>query len=99
MNELKYFTVEEKTNFIKHMFRYYQPTLNIIEQITLLTLWEEICVVQEEYEMAKIVKDEMDYIINNQDKVIQKLEPYLEPQKKENLFTRIKNWFILKLRF
>jgi hypothetical protein len=99
MNELKYFTVEEKTNFIKHMFRYYQPTLNIIEQITLLTLWEEICVVQEEYEMAKIVKDEMDYIINNQDKVIQKLEPHLEPQKKENLFTRIKNWFILKLKF
>jgi hypothetical protein len=99
MNELKYFTVEEKTNFIKHMLRYYQPTLNIIEQITLLTLWEEICVVQEEYEMAKIVKDEMDYIINNQDKVIQKLEPHLEPQKKENLFTRIKNWFILKLKF
>lgn len=99
MDELKYFTVEEKTNFIKHMFRYYQPTLNIVEQITLLTLWEEICVSREEYEMAKTVKDEMDYIINNQDKVIQKVELPLEPQKKENLFTRVKKWIILKSKF
>lgn len=99
MDELKYFTVEEKTKFIKHMFRYYQPTLTIVEQIILLTLWEEVCVNKEEYEMAKIIKDEMDYIINNQGKVIQKTQANLKPQKKENLFTRIKKWINLKLKF
>lgn len=79
------FTTTEKVNFIKHMFKHYQPTLTIPEQITLLTLWEESCVIREEYEMAQAIKDEMDNILNNPNEVPQKNLPI-----KEEIFYKVK---------
>ena len=49
-----------------------QPTLNIPEQIALLTVWESSCVLAEEYEMALAVIDEMKKIQENPTKMPQK---------------------------
>lgn len=54
--------VESRIRFIIGMFKHYQPDLTIPEQIALLTLWEESCVLHEEYEMAAALKKEMEKI-------------------------------------
>jgi len=90
MNEQVSFTINEKTKFIKHFFKFQQPTLSIHEQIVLLTFWEELFVDREEYEMAKVVKDEIDYIIKNPSKV-----PYKGKVVKQKIpfFKKIINYF------
>mgnify|MGYP006078826525 FL=1 len=65
-------TRQDKVNFIIGVFKFYQPTLNIPEQIALLTLWESSCVLAEEYEMALAVIDEMKKIQENPTKMPQK---------------------------
>lgn len=94
------YTTEEKVNFIKHMFRFYQPVLTIAEQITLLDSWEESCVNQEEYEMAQVIKEEMEYILKNPKKVPQRIFEVVEASDniteevtKTSLFKRIVSWF------
>ena len=49
MNSLE--KTEDKVNFIVKMFKHYQVNLTIPEQIGLLTVWEESCVLNEEYEI------------------------------------------------
>jgi hypothetical protein len=56
---------ENRVKFIVGMFKHYQPSLTIPEQIALLTLWEESCVLQEEYEMAEAILKEMGKIQQN----------------------------------
>lgn len=72
MNSLE--KAEEKVRFIVGLFKFYQPTLNVVEQIALLTLWEESCVLQEEYEIAEALLNEMKIIQNNPKDVPQKLD-------------------------
>lgn len=68
----KYFTLK-KVRSIVALFKVYQPTLNIVEQIALLTMWIESCVSVEEYEMAAALKELMVEIQENPDKVPQKI--------------------------
>ena len=65
-------TVDGKTNFIISIFKHHQPDLTLIEQIALLTMWEEHCVIKEEYEMANVIKKQLNKI---------KLNPHNVPQK------------------
>jgi hypothetical protein len=65
-------TRQDKVNFIIGIFKFYQPTLNIPEQIALLTLWEASFVLEEEYEMASAIINEMSIIQNNPNKAPQK---------------------------
>ena len=74
-------TSEEKVNFIVGIFRFYQPTLSLPEQIVLLTLWEESCVEKEEFEMAGAIKNEMDKIMKNPEKTPQRIKGDLDVTK------------------
>jgi hypothetical protein len=65
-------TRQDKVNFIVGIFKLYQPTLNIPEQIALLTLWETSCVLAEEYEMASDINKEMKKIQRDPSRVAQK---------------------------
>lgn len=55
---------QNKIDFVLGIFKHHQPELNITEQIALLTLWEEVCVDKEEYEMAGAIKEELEKIIS-----------------------------------
>lgn len=70
MNSLE--KTEAKVKFIVGMFKFSQTKLTIVEQIALLTVWEESCVIQEEYEIAGALKKEMKKIQEN---------PFDTPQK------------------
>ena len=67
---------ENKVKFIVGMFKHYQPSLTIPEQIALLTLWEESCVLQEEYEMAEAILKEMSKIQEHQTKNMSKIKKH-----------------------
>lgn len=64
----------KKVNLILTLFKAYQPMLNIVEQIGLLTMWIEACVDREEYEMAGALTKAMTYIQEN---------PHMAPQRFE----------------
>jgi hypothetical protein len=64
---------KEKVKLIISLFKVYQPTLNIPEQIALLTMWMESCIEKEEYEMAGALKKQMGEIQKNPSKVPQRL--------------------------
>ena len=80
---------------LKGIFKFYQPTLHIVEQIALLTIWEERCVEEEEYEMAKAVKDMMNYIQKNPNKVPQRLTGLEKIPIKLTIFGKIKKSFVM----
>jgi hypothetical protein len=63
----------KKVELITTLFRAYQPMLNIVEQIALLTMWIEACIEKEEYEMAGALDKEMKYIQENPQRVPQRL--------------------------
>lgn len=63
---------ESRVKFIVGMFKHYQHDLTIPEQIALLTLWVESCVLHEEYEMAGALKKEMEEIQSKPGEVPQK---------------------------
>ncbi len=63
---------EDKVNFMVGLFKFHQPTLTIVEQVALLTVWEESCVLQEEYEIAEALLNEMFIIQNNPSEAPQK---------------------------
>ncbi len=65
----------KKVKLILTIFRAYQPMLNIVEQIALLTMWIESCSSSdaEEYEMAAALQKELRYIQKNPGKVPQRL--------------------------
>jgi hypothetical protein len=65
---------ENKVKFMVGLFKFHQPTLNIVEQVALLTVWEESCVLQEEYEIAEALLNEMSIIQNNPSEVPQKYD-------------------------
>lgn len=65
---------EDKVKFIIALFEYYQPKLTLEEQKLLLQKWLKSCILEEEYEMAKAIKDKTDYIILNLNSVPQRFE-------------------------
>lgn len=65
---------EDKVKFILTLFEYYQPKLTIAEQISLLDKWLKSCIIEEEYEMAKAIKDKSKYVLDNMENVPQRLE-------------------------
>ena len=65
---------EDKIRFVVGMFKFYQPTLTIPEQIALLTLWESSCVKAEEYEMASAIINEINKIQEQPKKVPQRIK-------------------------
>jgi len=65
---------KDKVKFIITLFEYYQPKLTIEEQKLLLQKWLRSCILEEEYEMAKAIKDKTDYIILNLNSVPQRFE-------------------------
>jgi hypothetical protein len=69
----KFFTLK-KVRAIVALFKVYQPTLNIVEQIALLTMWIESCVAVEEYEMASALKKLMEEIQKNPNESPQRLD-------------------------
>ena len=66
-------TVDGKVDFIVGIFNFYQPTLSIPEQIALLTLWEASFVLEEEYEMASAIINEIAKIQENPTETPQKI--------------------------
>lgn len=98
MNNLE--TKEGKINFLMGLFKYYQPTLTLPEQIGLLTLWEEVFVTEEEYEIAQVIKNKITEIQQNQNTVPQKglvVFELVEKQKKPSFFKRFFIWVKKKL--
>lgn len=65
---------EDKIRFVVGMFKFYQPTLTIPEQIALLTLWESSCVKAEEYEMASAIINEITKIQEQPENVPQRID-------------------------
>tara|TARA_R110001606_G_scaffold371210_2_gene527925 strand:+ start:12 stop:404 length:393 start_codon:yes stop_codon:yes gene_type:complete len=65
---------EDKIRFVVGMFKFYQPTLTIPEQIALLTLWESSCVKAEEYEMASAIINEITKIQEEPKNVPQRIK-------------------------
>jgi len=65
---------EDKIRFVVGMFKFYQPTLTIPEQIALLTLWESSCVKAEEYEMASAIINEITKIQEQPKNVPQRIK-------------------------
>lgn len=84
MNSLE--KTEDKINFIIGMFRHFQPTLTIPEQIALLSLWEESFVSEEEYELAGAVVNELKKIKND-------LNIKNTKEVKKPFYKRFLNWF------
>jgi hypothetical protein len=68
----------KKVELITTLFKAYQPMLNIVEQIALLTMWIEACVEKEEYEMAGALTKVMNYIQENPQMVPQRYEGELD---------------------
>lgn len=62
--------VENKKEFIKELFLYYKPTLSKEKQILLLEDWIDSCIQSEEYEMASVLKKELQEVIKNPEKPI-----------------------------
>jgi hypothetical protein len=71
-------SVLKKVNAIISVFKEYQPRLSVVEQITLLTVWIEVCVEREEYELAGRLKKEMMFIQKNPMMVPQRTEGELD---------------------
>ena len=71
----------KKVGLILTLFRAYQPMLNIVEQIGLLTMWIEACVEREEYEMAGALTNEMKFIQENPHMIPQRLEGELDSER------------------
>lgn len=69
---------KEKVDIILKIFRGYQPALNIVEQIALLTIWVETCINREEYEIAGALTKEIKNIQKNPHLVPQRLEGKLD---------------------
>ncbi len=65
---------EDKIRFVVGMFKFYQPTLTIPEQIALLTLWESSCVKAEEYEMASAIVNQINKIQEQPENVPQRVD-------------------------
>ncbi len=65
---------EDKIRFVVGMFKFYQPTLTIPEQIALLTLWESSCVKAEEYEMASAIVNQINKIQEQPENVPQRID-------------------------
>lgn len=98
MNKLE--TLEEKIKFLNGIFNYYQPTLTIPEQIALLSIWEEVLVIEEEYEIAEIIKNKIITIQQDPDNTPQKgLVTFetVEEKPKPSFFKKIFFWFKNKL--
>jgi len=92
-------TRQDKVNFIIGIFKLYQPTLNIPEQIALLTLWETSCVLAEEYEMASAINKEMKKIQRDPAKTPQKVlfsSSNIEELKQSPIFIIENKDFIFK---
>ena len=93
MNSLE--KTEDKISFIVGMFKHFQPTLTLPEQIALLTLWEESFVSEEEYELAGVVIEEIEKIKNNPNLVPQKGLIIIQTQEvKKSIYERF--WFWVK---
>jgi hypothetical protein len=60
----------DKIKFIETIFNHYKKELSIVEQIAILTIWEEVCVNKEEYEMANVIKKELYKIISDSNNVL-----------------------------
>ena len=90
-------TRKEKVKFIVGMFKLNQHNLNVPEQISLLTLWEHSCVIQEEYEVADALLKEIKIIQKNPNKVPQNLNISYEVVKKKltkkPFYFKIFKWF------
>lgn len=56
--------VENKIKGVVGSYNFYKYNLNTIQRVALLTLWIEVCVKKEEYEVAAGLQKEMDKIIN-----------------------------------
>jgi hypothetical protein len=56
--------VENKVKGIIGMYNFYKYQLNTVQRVGLLTLWIELCVKKEEYEVAAGLQKEMDKIVN-----------------------------------
>lgn len=105
MNSLE--KTEDKVNFIVTMFKHYQVDLTIPEQIGLLTVWEESCVLNEEYEMANALKKEMEKIQKKPSEVPQKNilqfnfddvveDPFIIIDRKEEYIKKTKPVFYIR---
>jgi hypothetical protein len=78
MEVIQTMSTPEKVKLILSLFKTYQPILNIVEQIALLTTWIESCVDKEEYEMAEALTKELKYIQKNPNEVKQRTEGELD---------------------
>jgi hypothetical protein len=65
---------DKKVEFIKLLFKRYQPTLSVPEQFALLDMWINSCVDAQEFEMASALLKEKRHITNNLETVPRRTE-------------------------
>jgi hypothetical protein len=76
--------VENKVRGILGLYNFYKYKMNTVQRVALLTLWIEVCINKEEYEVAAGLQKELDRVINGEEEYyIISPSDMLELQKEE----------------
>jgi hypothetical protein len=59
--------LENKVKGVLGLYNFHKYQLNTVQRVALLTVWIEICIKKEEYEVAASLQKEMDKIINGEE--------------------------------
>jgi len=59
--------VENKVRGILGLYTFYKYKMNTVQRIALLTLWIEVCINKEEYEVAAGLQKELDRIVTGEE--------------------------------
>lgn len=59
--------VENKVRGILGLYNFYKYKMNTVQRVALLTLWIEVCINKEEYEVAAGLQKELDKIISGEE--------------------------------
>jgi len=59
--------IENKVKGVLGLYNFHKFQLNTVQRVALLTVWIEVCIKKEEYEVAASLQKEMDKIINGEE--------------------------------
>jgi len=59
--------LEDRIRGIVGLYNFYKHQLNTVQRIALLTMWIEVCLDKEEYEVAGALKKALDKILNGEE--------------------------------
>jgi hypothetical protein len=84
--------VENKVRGILGLYNFYKYKMNTIQRVALLTLWIDVCINKEEYEVAAGLQKELDKIISGEEEYfVISPSDMLELQKEEIEQTIVEN--------